>query len=148
MAFFRSKKPSSRSVHCPHCGAVQEIPSSALSCVCPKCNRSMQIEDRCISNYSATTEFSTCGSLAVEKKGTIIVQKKVVAATLSLQGALKGDAIVFESAKISSGGQLKGRLKARTLVVEEGATLEGYFEITPNIEHLSVDSPAPGAAAS
>lgn len=129
MALFKPPKPRLRTIHCPHCGLAQDVSITAQSVVCHVCNRSMQIADHKITHYSATTQLETCGAISVEKKASVIVQKRVVAESLSLRGSLKGDAVVFEGARISSGGYLKGNLKARTLVVEEGAVIQGYLEI-------------------
>src|SRR6185295_12435366 len=78
MSLFGAAKPRTRLVRCPFCCGTQEIPGAAQSVVCRGCNRSMQIGDQKITQYLAATELTTCGGLSVEKKASVIIQKRVV----------------------------------------------------------------------
>lgn len=100
----------------------------------------MQVLDHNVSHFSAATELATCGAVSVEHKARVIVHKRVVAGTLILHGTLSGDAVVYETARISSGARMQGTLKAQSLVIEDGAEFSGYVEIGPNPDDETDDS--------
>jgi hypothetical protein len=130
MGIFK-QKPTHKSITCPSCGCSQDVALTAQSVVCKHCNVSIKVGDQKISQYAANVSLETCGALQIDKKGALVVQKRVVAAELSLKGSLKGNTIIYELAHIASTGQMAGDLKARLLQVDDGAILKGYFEIIP-----------------
>jgi hypothetical protein len=134
MGLFSRKETGPRVIQCPNCCGAQEVGASAQSVVCRHCNSTIKVTDQKITQYSATVSIETCGSVTIEKKGALVVQKRVVASNLMLKGSLKGNTIVHDSAHIAAGAQLVGELKARTLEVEDGASLKGYLEIGPGKE--------------
>jgi hypothetical protein len=137
-----SRKPTGpRVVSCPNCSGAQEIPGAALNAVCRNCNVTFKINDEKITQYSATVSLETCGSLTIEKKGALVVQKRVVASSLELKGSLKGNTIIYDRAHISAGAQMNGDLKARILVVEDGASIKGHIEIIPANGCVTVEPP-------
>lgn len=141
MGLFSRKETGPRVVQCPNCSGAQEVGASAQSVVCRQCNSTIKVTDQKITQYSATVALETCGSLTIEKKGALVVQKRVVASNLMLKGSLKGNTTVFESAHIAAGAQLVGELKARTLQVEDGASLKGYLHIVPGDGAVKIDPP-------
>jgi len=141
MGLFSRKETGPRVVQCPNCSGAQEVGASAQSVVCKLCNNTIKIADQKITQYSATVALEITGSLTVEKKGALVVQKRVVASSLSLKGSLKGNTTVFEGAHIAAGAQLVGDLKARTLQVEDGASLKGFLHIVPGDGCVKVDPP-------
>lgn len=118
-------------VSCPDCGGAQEVSAAAQSVVCHHCNVSFRVSDQKITQYAATVALETSGALTIEKKGALVVQKRVVASSLTLRGSLKGNTVVYDTARIAAGAQLVGELKARVLQVDDGAALKGYLEIVP-----------------
>ena len=141
MGLFTRKETGPKVVCCPNCGGAQEVGQSAQSVVCHHCNVAIKVTDQKISAYSATVALETCGSLTVEKKGALVVQKRVVVSNLVLKGSLKGNSVVYDTASISAGAQLVGDLKARVLKVEDGATLKGHLHIVPAEGCVTVDRP-------
>lgn len=141
MGLFSRKETGPRIICCPNCGGSQEVGPSALSVVCRRCNVSVKIGNEKITQYSATVALETCGSVVIEKKGALVVQKRVVANDLTLKGSLKGNTVVFDTAHIAAGAQLVGDLKARVLTVEDGAALKGFLHIIPADGCVTVDPP-------
>jgi hypothetical protein len=141
MGLFSRKPTGPRIIHCPNCSGAQEVGASALSVVCRTCNVSVKIADEKITQYSATVSLETCGSLTIEKKGALVVQKRVVASDLTLKGSLKGNTVVYDTARLSAGAQLVGDLKARVLTVEDGAALKGFIQVIPKDGCVTVDPP-------
>jgi CRISPR/Cas system-associated exonuclease Cas4 (RecB family) len=141
MALFGRKPTGPRTITCPHCGGSQEASASAQSVVCRNCNTTVKIVDHKITQYSATVALETCGTVTIEKKGALVVQKHVVASDLTVKGSLKGNTVVFDTARIAAGAQVVGDLKARVLEVEDGASLKGYLEIVPANGKVAVEPP-------
>jgi hypothetical protein len=141
MGLFGRKETGPRTIRCPNCSGAQEISAAAQSVVCRLCNVTIKVTDQKISNYSATVSLETCGALLIEKKGALVVQKRVVTSDLTLNGSLKGNSIVYESARIGAGAQLVGDLTARVLTVEDGALLKGFISVQPQNGTVTVEPP-------
>jgi hypothetical protein len=141
MGLFSRKETGPKTVCCPMCSGTLEIGATAQSVVCRHCNNTIKVGDQKITAYAATVSLETCGSLTIEKKGALVAQKRVVASSLILKGSLKGNTTIYESAHIAAGAQMVGELKARTLVIEDGATLKGFIEINPSGGAVKVDPP-------
>ena len=141
MGLFSRKETGPRVVCCPNCGGAQEVSQAAQSVVCRQCNVAIKVTDQKISQYSSTVSLETCGSLLIEKKGSLVTQKRVVASNLMLKGSLKSNTIVYDTAVISAGAQFVGDLKARLLTVEDGATLKGFINIVPANGCVTVETP-------
>jgi len=141
VGLFSRKETGPRVVCCPNCGGAQEIASAALSVVCRLCNTTIKVTNEKITNYAATVSLETCGTVTIEKKGALVVQKRMVASELTLKGSLKGNSVVFDKAHVAAGAQLVGDLKARLLTVEEGASLKGFLHIVPGDGSVIIDPP-------
>ena len=141
-----NRKPSQKSIVCPSCGGSQEAAPTAQSVVCKHCNVSIKVGDQKISQYAANVSLETCGALSIDKKGALVVQKRVVAAELTLKGSLKGNAMIYGLAHIASSGQMVGDLKARMLQVDDGAALKGYIEVIPANGQVSAAPARPALA--
>ena len=141
MGLFGRKDVGPKIVCCPNCSGSQEVSASAQSVVCRHCNVTIKVCDQKITNYSATVALEITGSLVIEKKGALVVQKRVVASDLMLRGSLKGNSVVYEKAHIAAGAQLVGDLKARILTVEDGASLKGHLHIVPGDGSVIIEQP-------
>ena len=139
--FSRAKETGPKLICCPMCSGTQEVGATAQSVVCRHCNNTIKVGDQKITQYSATVSLETCGSLTIEKKGALVAQKRVVASSLILKGSLKGNTTIYETAHIAAGAQLVGELKARSLQVEDGATIKGFVQINPAAGAVKVETP-------
>ena len=141
MGLFKRKPTGPRIICCPNCSGSQEIPAAAQSVVCHHCNASIRATDQKITQYSATVSLETCGSVVIEKKGALVVQKRVVASELTLKGSLKGNTVVYDIAHIAAGAQMVGDLKTRVLRVDDGAAIKGFIQVIPGAGQVTLDPP-------
>ena len=147
MGLFSRSERGPKSIQCPKCSASQEVSASAHSVVCRNCNLSIKVTDQTITQYSAIVALETSGSLVIEKKGALVVQQRVAVSQLTVRGSLKGNAVVQGGAHIAAGGQMTGELKARTITIDDGATLKGFLRIVPDEHTNTTQLPAQRAAA-
>ena len=116
-----------KKVICTHCGGVSEAAQRAMSIFCPHCHKRVILEDFKIRSYHGVIEFATCGNIVVERKGFVVAPIKVQ--DLTIKGKVHGQVTARGQVKICKNGQLKGDVMAPSLVVEIGATIDGFFRI-------------------
>jgi len=93
-------------------------------------------------------DVTTAGDVSVEKGAAI--KGNVIAASVVVHGMIKGNITAKERIELKGAARVSGDIKARRLVVEEGVSLVGKFEITP-VEStggeavLDMDTPAAGS---
>lgn len=114
-------------VACTHCGGGVHVSLRAMSVFCPHCNKRLILEDFKIDSYYAVREFFTCGDVVVEKKGHVVAP--IRAGSLTVKGKVQGQAAVRGPVEIKKHGSFKGDLQAPSLVVENGAMLDGFVRI-------------------
>ncbi|MFH0939767.1 MAG: polymer-forming cytoskeletal protein [Planctomycetota bacterium] len=141
MSLFKRNSAGPRIICCTNCSGSQEIPAAAQSVICRHCNASIRVTDQKITQYSATVSLETCGSVVIEKKGALVAQKRVVASELMLKGSLKGNIVIYDTAHIAAGAQMVGNLKARALIVDDGATIKGFIQVIPGDGLVTVEPP-------
>ena len=141
MGLFSRKETGPKSVLCPNCGGAFDVAATALSVVCRHCNTSVKIADQKITQYAAVISLETCGAVIIEKKGALAVQKRCIGSSLTVKGSLKGPSIIHGKAVIEAGAVVLGDLAARSITIEDGATLKGYLRIAPNDPTVLAEPP-------
>ena len=116
-----------KKVVCTHCGHESEAGKRAMSVFCPKCHKRIILEDLKIRTYFAVSEFATSGDVIVEKKGFVIAP--IRAGNVTVKGRVQGAIDARERVTIRKSGQLKGDVTAPILVIEDGASLDGFVRI-------------------
>ena len=116
-----------KKVVCTHCGHESEAGKRAMSVFCPKCHKRIILEDLKIRTYYAVSEFATSGDVIVEKKGFVIAP--IRAGNVTVKGRVQGAIDARERVTIRKSGQLKGDVTAPILVIEDGASLDGFVRI-------------------
>lgn len=116
-----------KKVFCTHCGQATQVAVRAMSVFCPHCMKRLILEDFKIDSYYAVREFSTCGDVVVEKKGHVVAPIK--AGNLIVKGKVQGRVTARGQVQIKKTGWFKGELEAPSLIVENGATLDGFVRI-------------------
>ncbi len=117
-----------RHIRCTHCGAGIDVAPRALSVVCPHCNRRLAVEDLRIRSYHAVREVATCGNVVVDKRGHLVAST-IKASNLTVRGKVDGDVFASVRVKVGNTGDVRGDVCAPRLLVESGATLEGFLRI-------------------
>ena len=74
-------------------------------------------------------DVTTAGDVSVEKGAAI--KGNVIAASVVVHGMVKGNITAKERIELKGAARVSGDIKAKRMVVEEGVSLVGKFEITP-----------------
>ena len=135
----RATTPATRAVVCTHCERTIEIPATAMSVSCRHCHRRVIIEDLEIKTYHAVVRIATAGKVEVQKKGTLVADVRVN--QLAVEGNLKGNVVALDRVAVGKKGSLEGNVSCRSLFVEAGAKLDGFFHVDPQF------APAPPRAS-
>ncbi len=120
---------SSQQIICTSCGKASEAGKRAMSIFCPHCHKRVITEDLKVKSYHAVREFSTSGSISVERNGFVVARVK--AGSLSVKGKVQGHTSSRGTITIKKNGWLKGDVEASSVVVEDGGILIGYVRIGP-----------------
>ncbi|MGB2986054.1 MAG: polymer-forming cytoskeletal protein, partial [Phycisphaerae bacterium] len=99
----------------------------AMSVFCPHCKKRLILEDFKIRSYYAVRDFSTCGDIAVERKGHVVAPIKV--RNLTIKGKVQGHVTARGKVSIKKTGWFKGEIVAPRLHVETGAVLDSFLRI-------------------
>lgn len=116
-----------KKVYCTHCHGEMSVAHSALSSVCPHCNKRLVLENFKIKTYHAVREFATTGDVVVEPRGRLVAN--VRAANLIVDGEVRGAIVARERVSIHKHGTVKGDIDAPLLAIEAGAMLDGFLRI-------------------
>ncbi|MEP6670151.1 MAG: polymer-forming cytoskeletal protein [Chthoniobacter sp.] len=73
------------------------------------------------------------------------IQGNIQAAALTLHGSVTGDVLVTGRCELKGSASLTGSLTTNRLAMDEGATLIGKAEITPDTKGRTLPPPAPSA---
>lgn len=116
-----------KKVVCTHCGHESEAGKRAMSVSCPKCHKRIILENLKIRTYYAVSEFATSGDVVIEKKGHVVAP--IRADNVLIKGRVHGEIDARGRVTISKTGQMKGDVTALALVIENGASLDGFLRI-------------------
>ena len=119
-------------VYCYYCGQEIETSSRTMSTPCPRCYKTVLVEDIVVKGYKGVTSFETCGRLIVKKKGHAVAKDRIVALSgIVVEGRVDcNHAITASETWLSKKSQWRGDLQSASLVVDEGARIvEGWFRV-------------------
>jgi cytoskeletal protein CcmA (bactofilin family) len=100
-----------------------------MSVFCPHCHQRVILEDYRVRGYKGVNDFSTCGSIIVERGALVVAPIK--AGKLDIKGEVKGNVISRGPVTVKNKGLLVGDVQAPSLVVEQGGSLRGFVHIEP-----------------
>ncbi len=115
----------------------------AKSVSCRHCNGRVICEELQINDYVAVRNLRTANRIHIKKKGHVLAA--VWCEDLLVEGRLRGDAIALGHAHITKKALLEGSLRARSVALEEGATVSAVMRIGPEHipEHEARQAPTP-----
>ncbi len=109
------------------------MPAAARTASCPVCYKGIVLDDLAVREGAGmSSRLATCGKVTIHKKARAVTRHVEAGAGVEVDGVLE--------AKVNSGGtvvvgakaRVKGDFSAPSLVVEEGAVIEGgFFRIGP-----------------
>jgi hypothetical protein len=117
-----------RVILCTYCDKSQGVSRLAKTITCRYCYKRLNLEDANIQHHDARRALETCGSVVVDKKGTVIAGR-VHCASLEARGKIKADVISRGPVKVAAGAEIKGDVTAPAISVAAGAVLQGHFVI-------------------
>lgn len=117
-----------RKVSCPHCARSFEVSKRAMSVRCPGCTRPLQFSDLNL-NSRVEGDVSTMGLVNLDDDGQML--GKLTCGELRSSGSFQGKALVYGLVELRNQSLTTGDLTARSLNVDQGATLRGTMNICP-----------------
>ncbi len=120
-----------RRVQCTQCGQESEVAKRAMSVFCPHCKERVILENYTVKSYHASRLFATCGDIIVEKSG--IVSAIIRVQNLTIKGQVQGHVEARGSVHIAKTGKVRGDIQAPRLSVADGAVINGFIRITPEM---------------
>jgi hypothetical protein len=102
-----------------------------MTTVCPKCSKSLTVEDLVIKTAHAVRRIQTCGRVVVQKKGRVIAQQIEAHGGVEVEGILEANVVSGGPVRIGAKASWKGDLSAPSLLVELGGRIERGFFVIP-----------------
>jgi len=106
---------------------------------CRHCHRRVLLEDVKIKAYHAAVKLETAGKIEVARKAQLIAD--IRGNQLDVLGKVKGNVTCVGPVHLGKKAETIGNISCRSMVVEAGATLDGYLRIDPTF------TPEPDAAS-
>jgi len=129
-----TRKANGREIRCYLCGHPFEVSAKALSTTCPGCHKAIKVEDMVVKSYVPVNDLQTCGKIRVTRRGRVAARSVQTGAGLLLEGTVEGSVVSDGSIKLGPKSNWKGKaLKGRTLLVSEGAVLDGFVQVGPEV---------------
>jgi len=123
----RKQSTTPKQVICTHCAQPSEVGHKAMSVFCPHCRKRLILEDLKVTSYHAVREFTTCGDIVVEKRGHIAAAVK--ASFVTIKGKIHGNVCARSGVRLHKTASLQGDIETPVLVIESGATINGFVRI-------------------
>jgi len=101
---------------------------------CRHCNRRVVLEDLKIKAYHAAVRVETAGRIEVLRKAHVVAEIRGNA--VEVLGKVKGKMTCVGTIHLGKKAETEGDISCRSMVVEAGATLEGFVRIDPEFTPL------------
>jgi len=118
-----------RAVLCHHCNRQIDVSVGAMTVNCRHCNRRVVLEDLKIKAYHAAVRVETAGKIEVLRKAHVVAE--IRGNVLDVLGKVKGKMTCVGPIHLGKKAETEGDISCRSMVVEAGATLEGFVRIDP-----------------
>lgn len=120
-----------RPVHCAACGTSFTVSARAVSFRCPKCTAPYSVSDVVVSHAQWNGAIQTDGCVHIARGAQYRASSLHVTEHLHVEGKVESNSVACGgTAYFAATAHWKGDCRAATLIVEEGAIIEGgYFEI-------------------
>lgn len=135
----RTVIPESRSVICYRCAQSSTVSGFAESSSCPHCAGNLRLLPIDIPDGHWGSSIMTTESILIQPQAKVIANLLIASQDIRIEGAVQGMCICGGTATITSTGELKGGVRAATLIIEPGATIEGSIVEAPSLALGSVN---------
>jgi len=140
---FAPKPHEVRVIHCPSCAHRFEASRKAQSLTCPRCTQPLQFKDLKVSR-NVEGRLDTMGHIHIVNSSRMAGE--VACGELTNSGRFDGEALVHGRIQLDPKSHTTGTLTAKSLVVEEGATLHGRARIGPSADATNPNEQKPPTA--
>lgn len=125
------KKPiTQHAVRCYHCGHEHVVAGRATRVSCPKCAKSLRVENVTIKNTEGWSHFQTCGKVTILTKGKLVAQTVHAQGGVEVRGGLETKTYAGGPVVLKKNAVWKGDCAATSLTIEAGARVQdGFFSI-------------------
>jgi len=130
-----------REVLCHHCNRPIDVSVGAMTVNCRHCHRRVVLEDLKIKAYHAAVRVETAGRIEVQRKAHVVAELR--GDSIDVLGKIKGNVTCVGPIHLGKKAETIGDISCRSMVVEAGATLEGFVRIDPR---FTPESDAAGSA--
>lgn len=140
-----AKAAPKRTVQCYHCRHRFDVGTRAMTTSCPRCSKSLRVENVIVKSVEAVRRLQTCGRITVTKRGRVIAQLVEAHDGVEVEGVMEANVLSGGPVRIGAKAQWKGDCRAPSLSVELGGRIAaGYFVIPDDSLGLS-DLPRNGS---
>ena len=126
----RQRATRKRLTLCTSCDEPLYVDVTAKSVSCAACNQRVICEPLSIKEYIAVRYLKVANTVEITKKGFVVAC--VRADDLTVDGRLKGEAIVLQRIHLKKKAEVIGNVRARSLRLDLGAKLVGDVRIGPD----------------
>ncbi len=127
----KKKAPTQRDVRCYHCGHEHVIAARASRVSCPKCAKSLLVEDVTIKSTEGWAHFKTCGRVTIMARGKLVAQTIEAQGGIEVRGGLEAKSYRGGPVLLKKSAVWRGDCEAPSLAIEAGARVDrGWFVIT------------------
>jgi predicted acyltransferase (DUF342 family) len=115
-----------RTAACPYCEREITVAREAISVPCAVCNRRIELEDLLVAE-NISRDLMTGASVLVRAEAT--VAGNIHAGEILIHGTVRGNVKAAGRVTLTRGARVIGDIRARHLVLEDGASVMGRLDI-------------------
>jgi len=119
-----AKAPATRPVRCYHCGHEHEVAARASRVSCPKCAKSLRVENVTIRTTEGWQHFQTCGRVTILAKGKLVAQTVEAQLGIEVRGGLEAKSYRGGPVTLKKNAVWRGDCVAPSITVEPGARVQ------------------------
>lgn len=129
----KKKAPTQRTVRCYHCGHQHVIAARASRVSCPKCAKSLLVEDVTIRSTEGWAHFKTCGRVTILARGKLVAQTVEAQGGIEVRGGLEAKSYNGGPVLLKKNAKWRADCTAPSIAIEAGASVQqGWFDISNN----------------
>ena len=148
--------PPTRPIRCYHCRGVMDVPVPAKSAACRHCAKRLVLDDLTVRGANLCPggghgPLLTCGRITVDERARVNARTMVAADGIEIRGDVTAKVACWGTVRLAAGAKLQGDLRTGALVVEPGATLNGFLQVgeaaaDPEGRASDAETPSPAPA--
>ncbi len=114
-----------RSVACVHCFVPFSVPGRAMVLTCPACYKRVQVADVAIDRDERFASIESGGTITIGPGARVVADRVAAGGLLRIDGHLQARDVVAGRVELGPGAGFAGNLRAGSIGISPGATIEG-----------------------